>query len=104
MNVTIVGPNLPNEAGATFVVHAAGCRDLHRGFCIGAQQWTIDATCVRDVAEDLYGPDAGSFYEEAGYDDPETAWENYVDEFRFYPCCTGLPYDRVALIDQILEG
>lgn len=82
----VAGPSLGNEAPAQLVVHAAGCADLKRGYLRGAQKYSGTYGTVRELVEDWYGPAAGSFYEEAGYDDPETAWKNYVDEFHLAPC------------------
>lgn len=85
--VTIVGPNLPASAPADLIVHAAGCSDLHRGVCRGQEQWTIEATEIREIVEAVYGPGAGSFYEEAGLDPTDRSnWRKYSGEFHFAPC------------------
>lgn len=78
------------NVGDRMDVHAAGCHDLgkakYRPLFI-TSQWTIDAATQKEVVEDVYGPDAGSFYEEYGLDpaDP-TNWLHYRGEFHFYPC------------------
>lgn len=95
--VTIVGPNLPASAPADLLVHAAGCADLHRGHCRGQEQWTIEATSIHAVVDAVYGPDAGSFYEEsATLVDGEwvpAPWTDYEGEFHFAPC-VDLPRDH----------
>lgn len=96
MHLTILGPNLPAEAPGYLVVHAVGCRDLSRGWARYVDRCHEEHDTVRSLVEEWYGPDAGSFYEEAGYEDPETAWEHYVNEFHLMPCCAHLPYEGGA--------
>lgn len=92
MKLTILGPNLPAEAPATFVVHKAGCRDLKRGYATWADKSTEDHETLRALVESFYGPPAGSFYEEHWGDDiPEDPWLDYADEFHLMPCCESLP-------------
>lgn len=84
------------RAPAHILVHAAGCRDIAR--VIGGDAYTEEYDSVQDVVEETYGPQAGSFYAENGIPEAEwgTAWKDhgYVDDFHFYPCTDGLPYDR----------
>lgn len=80
---TIVGPNLPASAGAGFVVHKAGCADLKRGFCRGAQKYTIEAATRQEIVEDVYGDMIAE--NEPGSD--WATWTSYAGEFHFAPCC-----------------
>jgi len=90
--VVILGPNLP-ASDATFHVHRAGCADITRSPVYRREEpWEIDVSSVREVVEAMFGPEAGSFYEEAGLepDDPD-AWRDYRSDFRFFPCVPVFP-------------
>lgn len=80
--LTIVGPNLPQQAKATFHVHAAGCADLKRGWIkrYAIDAWDMDATCLTDVEADVYdfAPD----------ENPDYVLGDYQSEFYFAPCVT----------------
>lgn len=94
MDLTIVGPNLIDQSKGTFHVHKAHCADLNKRIYAANRRYEMHNEThdtVRSLVESYYGPSAGSFYEEAGYDDPETAWEHYVGEFWLAPCCAKLP-------------
>lgn len=71
-------------------IHKNGCADLkkvNRYDC-----YEVEAESLKDIVMDTFGPEAGSFFEEAGLDphDP-TAWKHYVGEFRVLPCVGRLP-------------
>jgi hypothetical protein len=85
-------------------VHDAECGDrrkaIYRDFD-SQQDWNnpIEARDVRDVVDYLYGPEAGSFYTESGWDTDETeaqrnetAWVEYAGEVKVMPC-VDLPRD-----------
>lgn len=82
MKVEILGP-LPR--GEAFHVHAAGCADIaRRADYQGIRRerggaWTMDATTEREVVEDVYS----DFLDES----PESTWESYAGDIRFFPCC-----------------
>jgi hypothetical protein len=76
-------------------VHKPGCADTKRGryrHPFVEEPWVIDVASVKELVEEHYGPQAGSFYEESGKaaDDPE-AWRDYVGEFQIFPCVGPLP-------------
>lgn len=77
--VTIVGPNLPRQAQATFHVHAEGCADLKRGWIkdYAPDGWTIEATSLTDVCDEVYPPE--DFECESGA---------YLYDFHIAPCVT----------------
>jgi hypothetical protein len=86
----IVGPL--SSTPQAFHVHAAGCKDLNKRIYrdpeLGASADDFyEVTSKKDCVEGVYGPAAGSFYEEMGLDpeDP-TAWTHYVQDFKFFPC------------------
>ena len=87
-----------SDAKGEFHVHAAGCADLKRRPYTGrsAEVYHESHASVREVIDSFYGPAAGSFYEEAGYDNADEAWPNYVSEFWFAPCCADLPNEVPA--------
>lgn len=86
INVTILGPNLPPNAGdETFHVHATGCQDIARSPLYRAVRhqrgpaWTLFAATYDEVAAAIYCdmiPDEMTVYEALG-------------DIRFFPC-TGL--------------
>lgn len=71
-------------------VHRAGCRDAIKAEGKGGVRWALQAHDVKDVVMDSFGPDAGSYFEEAGFTpgtpEYDTAWEQYVGEFKFFAC------------------
>jgi hypothetical protein len=80
--LTILGPNLPREAKATFHVHAAGCADMKRGW-LGRHTardggWNMHARCLVDVEATVYdfAPDENEDYKLG----------DYLSEFHFAPC------------------
>lgn len=83
----VVGPNLPNEARATFHVHAEGCADLRRGWLgrIHARElqhapaYVVEYPSLVAVVEDVYQDQL------AEQDEPidPAAW---LSEFHFAPC------------------
>lgn len=103
MRVNIVGPNLPREAPATFEVHAEDCAHLKRGYLRRAiaqrDGFVVDVRSQHDAVDEVYGPQAGSFYLESGklVDGklvPATWEDGYVQDFYFAPCVKDLPYDH----------
>jgi hypothetical protein len=96
MQITVIGPNLLDQSKGSMHVHRAGCADLKRGqyrHMAAHEQWTEEHNTVRSVVESVYGPEAGSFYAEAGLEDDPKAWESYVGEFWFAPCTDSLPVE-----------
>lgn len=82
MDVTIVGPNLPRQAKATFHVHKAGCVDLNRGWIANHDAWTIPVNNRLDVEAEVYdfAPEENEEYELG----------DYQFDFHFAPCCDDL--------------
>lgn len=97
MRVVIVGPNYRDCA--PFRVHLAGCADIKRDALKAGDHrpFAVDVTSKRAAVSAVYGPEAGSFYEEAGGDERHPGGLNefldqYIDtELRFAPCTKGLP-------------
>jgi hypothetical protein len=80
-------------------VHAAGCADLtrkaiYKDYRDDLAGWVTEVADHREVVLDVYGPSAGGFFEEGGYDpsDPQT-WKEFDIDFQTFPCLKGLPYD-----------
>lgn len=83
MKVTIVGPNLPAnlQAKGTFVVHAAGCRDLDKlKRYVGGDTWadTMEVATRREAAEFIYPVDCFEYW--------DTDPASYIDDLWFAPC------------------
>jgi hypothetical protein len=80
--LTVVGPNLPRQAKATFHVHACGCSDLKRGWIkpYAEQAWSHEYDSKLDLEADVYdfAPD----------ENPDYTLGDYQDEFYFAPCVT----------------
>jgi len=84
--LTIVGPNLPDQAKAEFHVHAAGCKDLKRGWLgqaylrelVHGPSYDIEATCLLDVESTVY------YFAPAENEDYTLG--DYQGEFHFAPC------------------
>lgn len=87
MELTICGPYGMDDAVATFEVHKAGCADLRKRRLRRAQKFNQNHGSERSVVESIYGPEAGSFYEESGLQDDPDAWTHYRHDFHFAPCC-----------------
>lgn len=87
--VSITGPC---SRGKCFRIHAAGCSDVKRDErTYGADaSWTVEVTTRLGVVSNVYGPEAGSFYEEAGGDAACGSLESYLrgnlSDFHFAPC------------------
>lgn len=87
--LTVVGPNLPNQAKATFHVHAEGCPDLRRGWIrpyaayagTGGEGWTAEYSSLYDLEADVY-----DFLQQPGGEDPDYVLGQYQNEFHFAPC------------------
>ena len=88
MKVAIFGPNLSGVAQrmGNFHVHAEGCGDCkHYGYnrkfggdnAPGKADMIIEATSKWDVADFIYGPDAGDF---------DGTVEENMSDFHFAPC------------------
>lgn len=79
-------------------VHKHKCRDTAKAN--PSDRWEVEADSLREVVEDTYGPEAGSFYEESGYipgtPEYDNAWQDYVGEFRVMPCAGPLPTEAVT--------
>jgi len=91
--VAVWGPNLRGPASGSLHVHKPGCADTTRGIYRGAEDpWVIEVDSFKHLVEEHYGPQAGSFFEEAGHaaDDPD-AWRDYASEFKVFPCLPALP-------------
>ncbi len=85
IEVTIVGPNLPQQAKAEFHVHRAGCRDLDRGWIkrYAPEAWTI-------AVPDRYAVESDVYYFCPG-EDPDYELGQYQSSFHFATCLDDLP-------------
>ncbi len=98
MLVTILGPNLPREAKATFEVHAAGCGHLtpiraskHVHVRKGwgpCDSWTIEAASRLDVES--------AVYDWAPEENEDYTLGDYAHEFHFTGCAKSLPVKAEA--------
>jgi hypothetical protein len=88
----VIGPNLPNQAKATFHVHADGCADLQRGWIKPyarqagtgrGEGWTAEYGSLLEVEGDVY--------DFAADENEDYELGDYQSEFHFAPCVT-LPY------------
>ncbi len=78
-------------------VHRAGCGDLtmrtYRPSAV-ADAFTFEVDRAQDVAAAYYGPEAGSFYDEAGGDETYGSLDAYLtrclSSFVFKPCTKGM--------------
>lgn len=87
IQVTVMGPNLRSQ-GEAMHVHKAGCGDLTRqAIYRGHEGWTIDATSVQAVVWDIYDPSNFDY-------DPQTEWEDYEGDIKFFPCTDALPREE----------
>lgn len=87
MNVTITGPN---AHGGMFHVHLTGCRDLARRPYSSmnartGERYEEEHPDVQSVVLSVF--DNGIMDEQDG---PVT-YEDYLGEFKFFPCTEGLP-------------
>jgi hypothetical protein len=92
MRVTVVGPNLDRREspnGEALHVHAAGCADIKKRYRQPVDGWTIDADTKSDVVFDIYPPDQFDY-------DPETEYDIYFSDVKFFPCVNALPYGGPA--------
>lgn len=100
MKLTIVGPNIPQNTHETLHVHKAGCADLKRGVYRAVSPYEKhdeEHDSVESLVEEWYGPNGGSFYEEAfGEDIPADAWTHYESEFWIAPCVKDLPREAAV--------
>lgn len=87
--LTVFGPNIHFEHGATFEVHVAGCghinRKIHNGGWLVklrevAEQHTGTYTNRTEVCDECYDPD--NFECESG---------EYLYDFHFAPCVKNFP-------------
>lgn len=83
--ITVVGPNLPREAKATFHAHAEGCADLSKGWIKNYTRdaWTFEATSLTDVVYEIHS----DFIDDNDCDPVE----DFMGEVHFAPC-VHLPY------------
>lgn len=80
--VVVVGPNLPQQAKATFHVHAEGCADLGRG-------WIKRYAKGERAYEFGSRHDVESFvYEFAPDENEDYTLGDYQFDFHFAPCVT----------------
>jgi hypothetical protein len=83
-------------------VHKAGCADLGKGkYRYEASRWDEDCADRRDIVNAIYGPDAGSFYDEAGL--TEADWEQYDCDIIVMPCVGTLPHDLGSRFDESIS-
>ena len=89
MKVTVVGPNLPREAKATFEVHADGC--AHVTLSNSAQQTVVRRGWGRCDGFTLVVEsklDVESFvYDFAPDEHEDYTLGDWQSEFHFAPCC-----------------
>lgn len=89
MNVTITGPN---PHGGMFHVHRTGCRDLdrqpYRSIPRNIERYEEEHDSVRSIVEECYSDQIA--------EDPGATWEDYLGEFKFFPCVDDLPQDEVV--------
>ena len=81
MKVTIHGPNLADQSGGQFIVHAVGCRDNRRVKSqtgTPSQGMSIEVSSREDVAMACY---------EDQIDGGECDIEVALADFKFCPCC-----------------
>jgi len=97
--LTIVGPNLPRQAKATFHVHAEGCADLQRGWIrqfLQSYAWSAEFSALLEVEADVY-----DFLQGPNGEDPDYTLGQYLDtEFYFAPCVTLPKGDADAIAAQ----
>jgi hypothetical protein len=99
MKVAIVGPNFNSSEETPFRVHIVGCADIARDArkCGDLYPLVTEVASKREAVSRVYGPEAGSFYQEAGGDARHPGGLNqyldqYIDsELSFAPCVKGLP-------------
>lgn len=98
MLITLVGPNIPGNQGATFHVHAAGCADLQKHhYARMTEKYDLESASFRDLVEDTY---QDQLAENEGTD--WGTWLTYEDEFRLFPCASSLP--RESSQDTTIEN
>lgn len=78
--ITILGPNLGGGTESMHV-HATGCADTNKRLYFNADGWKIpDATSIKEIVTDIYPP--------SDFDYPESDWQDYAGDIRFFPCVT----------------
>jgi hypothetical protein len=84
MNVTILGPNLPDQRKGSFHVHTSGCADIHRNpnYRNEETDWTFECDSIEEVVTEVY-MDIMAEHE-------EDTWEDYENDFHFCPCTRSL--------------
>lgn len=94
MLVKIQGPNLRDQSKGSFHVHSAECGDNAK-YEDDQYEKPIEVDCQLACEDAVYGPDAGSFYQESPGHKPG----DWLYDFHFMPCCKGLPYGEPADYD-----
>lgn len=86
------------ELDSSVHVHSATCTDPSRKAVYKQSDYRrygnepVEVKDIREVVDFVFGPEAGSFYEEQGLDDA-TGWKHQLGEFRFFACIADLPAD-----------
>jgi hypothetical protein len=86
-SLVIVGPNLPQEALATFHVHVEGCRDLKRGWLGDAVRRSHDAS-IQPIKFESRLQVESFVYDFAPRENEDYILGDWQDEFHFAPCVT----------------
>lgn len=97
MTTTQVSIATNYSSAETMHIHKVGCREISHN---NGYSDPTEANCPIEVADfrecvlAIYGPEAGSFFEESGFDpnDPN-AWKQFAFDFRVFPCVKNLPYN-----------
>lgn len=82
MKVTTIGPN--GHDGATFHVHAEGCRDIKQRKYHRSEKYNEEIDSVREIVEGTYADQI---------DESDADWQDYINEFEFFPCVGELPLE-----------
>lgn len=105
MQVIMLGPNLNTNATpghASYIVHAAGCRDIKRdmrryGGDPTDAEYIFEATSKMSAILDVY--DNGILEEnlsDGTFANAKEFCEAYADEFHFCPCAIKLPFEAAS--------
>lgn len=83
MKVHVIGPNIPDPNSTIFHVHKENCADLKRGIYrrmldVGP---VYDYESIEELVDDIYSDIIA---------ENDDTWENYVQEFTFFPCVKGM--------------
>lgn len=92
---------IANDHTGEIDIHAEGCADVRRrpqyqtSRFLGYALRVDEVADLREVVEMTYGPEAGSYYAEAGIDEADyaEAWQEFVGNFVVKPCVRGLVRD-----------